>query len=80
MGPGLKSTLTKTEVEFLCSLTEGDPVEVFNEHAVLLWRGTVETLAPELRVAWIRTEKGERKLLDFQERSIRPFPDPARTA
>ncbi len=73
----LKSDLSKTDIDVLNSLGVGDPVEAFNERGVIHWRGTIETSAPDLGIAWIFTDTGERKLLDIQEYSIRRCPDPA---
>lgn len=70
----MKSALSTMEIEFLFSLVEGDPVEIFDERGNVLWRGWVETPAPELGVAWLRTEIGERRLLDFHEHFVRRLP------
>ena len=75
-GKELKGELSQTEVEFLDLLIEGEPVEIFDERNTVQWRGTVEETAPELGVAWIRTDTGERKLLDIKEHSVRRFPCP----
>ncbi|MEX5237846.1 hypothetical protein [Kocuria arenosa] len=46
-------------------------------HGVAHWTGTVETIAVELGVVWIREDGvGERKLLDLREYRIHPQ-DPA---
>jgi hypothetical protein len=57
--------------EFLQSLIAGEPVEVFDERGTLKWRGSVEETAPDVGVAWIRTDACERKLLDIREHSVR---------
>lgn len=67
--------LTRTDIEVLQSLVVDDVVEVFDERGTVLWQGAVETSAPHLGFAWIRTDTGERKLLDIQAHSIRRCED-----
>lgn len=43
------------------------------ERTVERW-GAVEETAPPLGVVWIRTQLGERSLLDIREHSPRAFP------
>lgn len=72
----LQSRLTQPEYEFLELLVVGEPVEIFDARGNVQWRGTVEEIAPELGVAWVRTDMGERKMLDIREHSVRRFPTP----
>lgn len=72
----MQSRLTQPEVEFLELLIEGEPVEMFDDRGNVQWRGAVEEIAPGLGVAWIRTDMGERKMLDIREHSVRRFPRP----
>jgi hypothetical protein len=72
----LQNRLTQLEVEFLELLTVGEPVEMFDDRGNVQWRGTVEQIAVELGVAWIRTDMGERRMLDIREHSVRRFPRP----
>lgn len=53
------------------SLTPGESVEVFNRKNVIQCRGVIQETAPELGVAWIRTDMGERRLLDIHEHLVR---------
>jgi hypothetical protein len=69
-----KAELAESEIAFMLSLAVGDPVEVFDDRSVVEWGGTLEEIAPELGVAWVRTDAGERRLLDVQEHSIRRLP------
>ena len=66
--------LSESEMAFMLSLVVGDRVEVFDDRSVVEWGGTLEEIAPEIGVAWVRTIAGERKLLDIQEHSIRRLP------
>ena len=70
----MQSGLSQTEVEFVESLIEGETIELFDRRHNLQCRGTVEETAAALGVAWIRTELGERKLLDIREHFVRRFP------
>ena len=69
-----KVKLSESEMGFMLSLAVGDLVEVFDDRSVVEWAGTLEEIAPELGIAWLRTDSGERKLLDIQEHSIRRWP------
>lgn len=45
------------------------------------WQGTIDMAHSDLGIVWIRTDIGERKLLNFQEHTIRivgPYTGPAR--
>lgn len=53
----------------MASLSSGDEVVASNQHGIR-WRGTVETAAPSHGLLWIRTDAGERKLVDLPEYSI----------
>ena len=70
----MRQGLSETEVEFLDALSPDELVEVFDKRSSIQWRGTVEEVAPELAVAWIRTEGGERKILDIREHFVRQVP------
>lgn len=62
----------KAKIDFLYSLIPGEWAEVFDDESnVLQWTGVVQETAPEIGVAWIRTDVGERKLLDVHEHSAR---------
>lgn len=69
-----KVELSESEIAFMLALAPGDAVEVFDDRSAVEWGGTLEEVAPELGVAWVRTDTGERKLLDVQEHSIRRLP------
>lgn len=58
------------------SLAPGESVEVFNKKNVLLSRGVIQETAPDLGVAWIRTDIGERRLVDIHEHLVRRCPPP----
>ena len=58
------------------SLVSGESVEVFNKKDVIQCRGVVQETAPELGVAWIRTDIGERRLVDIHEHLVRRCPPP----
>lgn len=73
-GPMTKVELSESEIAFMLSLAVGDFVEIFDDRNVVEWGGTLEEIAPEIGVAWVRTTAGERKLLDIQEHSIRRLP------
>lgn len=66
---------TDAEIEFLYSLSPGDPVEVYDEQDVIQMRGEIEITAPHLGIIWIRTDVGERRFFDIQEYLIRPSGD-----
>jgi hypothetical protein len=65
----MKDAISRTHVETFFSLVPGLHVEVDVEEGTR-WRGAVETTAPDLGVLWIRTETGERKLVNIQEHTI----------
>lgn len=69
----MNSNLSEAEVSFLHSLLPGESVEIFDEREVAQWKGVVLETAPDIGVAWIRTDLGERKLLDIKEHSVRRF-------
>lgn len=73
----MKSSLSRAEIDFLYSLIPGESVEIFDERNVAQWTGVVQETAPELGVAWIWTDMGERRLLDIQKHSVQRFPSPA---
>jgi hypothetical protein len=75
-----KAELSESEIAFMLSLAVGEPVEIFDDRNVVEWGGTLEEIAPEIGVAWVRTDAGERKLLDIQEHSIRRLPSSGPTA
>ncbi|MEV7605987.1 hypothetical protein AB0N65_11165 [Paenarthrobacter sp. NPDC089322] len=56
-------------IKFLSALSPGDRVEVYGKRH-LLWRGYVETIAPELGIFWIQTDAFERRLLDLDEHNV----------
>ncbi len=56
------------------SLAPGEPVEVFNKKNVIQCRGVIQEMAPELGVAWILTDIGERRLVDNHEHLVRSCP------
>lgn len=58
------------------SLAPGESVEVFNWKNVIQCRGVIQETAPELGVAWIRTDIGERRLVDIHEHQVRRCPPP----
>lgn len=60
----------------LHSLAPGESVEVFNKKNVIQCRGVIQETAPELGVAWIRTDLGERRLVDIHEHLVRRCPPP----
>ncbi|MFE4545477.1 hypothetical protein [Arthrobacter sp. NPDC056727] len=69
----MKDDLTHAAISFLSSLQLGEWVEVLDNRNVVQWRGAIEETAPELGVAWLRTELGERRLLDIQEHIVKRF-------
>lgn len=71
----MSNNVSEAELEFLNALMPGEPVEIFDEKNIVQWKGIVQETAPKLGVAWIRTDLGERKLLDIQEHSVRRFPN-----
>jgi hypothetical protein len=72
----LKNQLQRAEIELFFTLLEGTQVEVFDERGIVRLRGAVETTAPDLGILWIRSDKGERKLLDIKVHRIRPITGP----
>ena len=58
------------------SLAPGESVEVFDWKNVIQCRGVIQETAPELGVAWIRTDIGERRLVDIHEHLVRRCPPP----
>lgn len=58
------------------SLAPGESVEVFDWKNVIQCRGVIQKTAPELGVAWIRTDIGERRLVDIYEHLVRRCPPP----
>lgn len=57
------------ELQQLLALAPGDQVEAGDDRGGI-WKGTVETAAPEHGVVWLRTTTGERKLFDIYEHTI----------
>lgn len=70
----MNNSLSGADVSFLHSLVAGESVEIFDDREIVQWKGVVLETAPDLGVAWVRTDLGERKLLDIQEHSVRRFP------
>ncbi len=58
------------------SLAPGESVEVFDWKNVFQCRGVIQETALELGVAWIRTDIGERRLVDIHEHLVRRCPPP----
>ena len=63
----------RTEIEVLFTLAPGDRVEAHGENG-RRWQGTVDLMATGLGILWIRTDAGERKIVDIQEHTIRQLP------
>lgn len=68
----MKEELSKLEIEYWSSLAAGERIEAYNQNGCLYLSGCVETTAPDLVIIWIRTDLGERKLLNVQDDTIRP--------
>jgi hypothetical protein len=69
----VKNGVTGDEFGFLFSQGQGDRLLAQDAYGAR-WLGIVETTAPEQGILWIRTDIGERKLLDIQEHKIRAAP------
>jgi hypothetical protein len=65
----MEDEIARTESGILMSLGAGDLVVAHDERGFES-QGSVELTAPEIGVLWIRTNSGERKLLDVQEHAI----------
>ncbi|MDQ0925640.1 hypothetical protein QF038_004148 [Pseudarthrobacter sp. W1I19] len=61
--------ISRIQVQALPLLTPGDQVEAFSGAGVV-WQGTVETVARDLGIFWIRTLAGDRKLIDVQASTV----------
>lgn len=72
----MKDRISRAEAEMFVELVPGDQVEAHDGYG--RWQGTVETVAPEHGVLWIRTEAAGRKLLDMQEHTVRRLPQAQR--
>jgi hypothetical protein len=63
--------------KYWSTLTIGQQLEICNDAGLVYSTGRAETLAPDIGIVWIRTDLGERKLLDLREDKVRvtPFTD-----
>jgi hypothetical protein len=71
----LKHEATDADIDFLCSLSPGDQVEVYDEQGRVMMRGQTEITAPHLGILWIRTDTGERRAIDIHEYLVRSSMD-----
>jgi hypothetical protein len=67
----MRNAPSQAEIEFLELLSSDEFIGIFDKRGTLQWCGVVEEVAADLGVAWLRTDMGERRMLDIRGQHIR---------